>query len=258
MTDKTLQGILGKLRKAYADAQAAYFAFGDAMVQLRSHGYSWQAARQVILDAFPNMQADTGITLSAAWLKGAHDAAHTFRESGGLTSPDGKHQVTREEFSSIGLPTKERERAINLLAYSESKAHVKGTPKLRVSDVASAARAVRNAKNPGEKRAAQRELVAKMDKVEGGLDAVTHGNPSDVLHEQVAAMKVRVEKARDNLAKLENAYSELREKLQAQLAAEAAESEAATPAEVSQLTAAKGGKRRPRPATATVAQAASS
>lgn len=215
-SDKIVTGIIGKLKQAYANMVAAYFVFGDGVLALRKHGYSWTEARRVILDAFPNAKAETGLTLSEAWLKGAAAMAEAFAEDEGLASPDGKHRVSREDITTLGLSDKQRQRMTDLLAYSDSKAAVKGTPKLRVSDLAKAVRQHANAETASEKHKVVQALLDRFDEVDGVLTLVDAKDERGIIEAQIAELNRKIAAAEDKLEALRNQRSELRAKLPAQ------------------------------------------
>lgn len=210
-----LNGILKQLKQAYASATAVYFAFGDAMLSLRKHGMTWTEAGEYIRRHFPNASADTGLTLSDRWLRGAHDTAANFASDGGLQSPDGKHRVSREDFQLLGLTGQARERVNDLLAYSASTAHIKGTLKLRVSDLATAVRGVKNAKNDADKAAAVRKLMARMDEVEASMTASDSGDELEQLQAKLSQAEAKLDRAQKRALKLKKEYDELRAEVQA-------------------------------------------
>lgn len=209
-----LDGILKQLDKAYQGMKEAYWAFGDAMIGLRKHGYSWDAATQLIQARYPEALVETGRKLSKDWLRSAHDMAETFAADGGLVSPDGKHSASREQMTALGLSSNDRDRLVNLVKASASTSG-KGTKRLKVSDIASAVKAHAKASTDAERLAAKQALLDRMSEVEESLVAVAEDDQLTLLRNQVASKFEQLERAQKRALKLKAEYDELQAQLKA-------------------------------------------
>lgn len=266
-SDSVLSGILSNLRKAYASAADVFFAFGDAMISLRKHGYSWSQAGRVIREAFPHSEAETGLTLGDAWLRRASVLAEKFTADGGYASPDGKHRVSREEYTKVlKLNNKQRDQVADLIAYSDGEAALKGAPKLRVSDLESAVNAIQSAQaraatasTPKKRLAAKQseqdaraKLAKRIDEVAEALGAVESEDELAQLLIQDRELTAKIARLEDSLSKAQSLRNDLRVKIRALQAAEEAE---AIPAQEVEQPASLSKAARKRQAATVAAQA---
>lgn len=218
-----ITGVIATLASIYKTARTAYsslkFGFGDAMLTLREHGYSWKDAGDRLREAFPHAEAEVGVKLTDAWLRASAEDSATFRKDGGYASRDGKHRVSRGDLESLKLPKKLADQVSEAVAYSEGEARIKGTPVLRVMDLASAARRVADARGKGPEaeakavKQAHEGLVKRLAEVEEGYIAATVGDERSVLAAQVSAAKLAVAKAEASLTKARAKLDELQTEL---------------------------------------------
>lgn len=240
-----ITGVIATLASIYKTARTAYsslkFGFGDAMLTLREHGYSWKDAGDRLREAFPFAEAEVGVKLTDAWLRASAEDSATFRKDGGYASRDGKHRVSRGDLESLKLPKKLADQVSEAVAYSEGEARIKGTPVLRVMDLASAARQVADARGKGPEaeakaiKSAHEALVTRLAEVEEGYIAATVGDKRAVLAAQVSAAKLAVAKAEASLAKARAKLGELQGEL-AKLDAERSQKDDSATATVEQPT----------------------
>lgn len=256
MSSDAISTILGRLQVTYKLARQVMFQFGDAVLALREHGLTWKDIGSRIREALPNAANEIGFALSDNYLRTAARAVELFHSEDGLVSPDGKHQVTRDQFDNLPLSKAQREEAINLLAFSESDAHLKGAHKLRVSDIASAVEGLRKAGGDTAKRqAAIDRLTDRIDEVRRSYEAVAHGGARGVLVEQVRLADDKLTKARAAVVRAEQKLAEAQAELAEHDRKVAAEREAAE-VEAAEAPAPKPRKGKGGRSQATAIQAA--
>lgn len=200
MSNLNMDGLRKLVASAVEHLATAFFIFGDAMIQLRAHGFSLEQAREQILSwAGRDVKARTGLSLSAAYLKAAHDAAELFLKNGGLASPDGKHRVSREEFMTLPMREGERNRIVELLKLS---AHLpKGLKRLRVMDI----REVVDAK---DKVKAMSKLMTTVAEVEAAIQLASFGSPLDMALHALRQAEAKTLNAYNNFQKAREAEAE--------------------------------------------------
>lgn len=195
-----MDGLRTLIASAVENLATAFFIFGDVMLQLKASGLSNEQAREQILSwAGRDVKARTGLSLSAAYLKAAHDAAELFLKEGGLASPDGKHRVSRAEFQTLPMKEGERNRIVELLKLS---AHLpKGLRRLRVSDIKEAVTAKDKAK-------AMSKLMTTVAEVEAAIQLASFGSPLDMAHHALQQARAKTLTAYNNFLKAREAEAE--------------------------------------------------